>query len=113
LSEFRYKVCTRPGREHHCADAMSRLPSQAPDRSIIPEEIPCLALADSSRGLVAQNYGEPDKEQLGTLARMLAAQKEDRRSQDLRDRMDQSTHFRFSETEEGLLVRVAPLDGAV
>jgi len=57
LSEFRYKVCTRPGREHHCADAMSRLPTLAPDRSVIPEEIPCLALADSSRGWVVPNYG--------------------------------------------------------
>ena len=38
LSEFRYKVCTRPGREHHCADAMSRLPTLAPDRSVIPED---------------------------------------------------------------------------
>jgi len=27
--------------------------------------------------------------------------------------MDQNTHSRFSETKEGLLVRVAPLDGAV
>jgi len=95
LSEFRYKVCNRPGREHHCADAMSRLPTLAPDRSVIPEEIPCLPLADSSRGWVAPNYGEPDKEQPVTLARMLAAQKEDQRSQDVRDRMDQNTHSRF------------------
>ena len=27
--------------------------------------------------------------------------------------MDQNTHSRFSEKKEGLLVRVAPLDGAV
>jgi len=44
---------------------------------------------------------------------MLAAQKEDQRSQELRDRMDQNTHYHFSETKEGLLVRVAPLDAAV
>jgi len=113
LSEFRFKVCTRPGREHHCADAMSRLPTLAPDRSVIPEDIPCLSLADSSCGWVAPSYGEPDKEPPVTLARMLAAQKEDQRSQDLRDRMDQDTHSRFSETKKGLLVRVAPLDGAV
>jgi len=69
LSEFRYKVRTRPGTEHHCADAMSRLPTLAPDRSVIPEEIPCLALADSSLGWVAPSYGEPDKEQPVTLAR--------------------------------------------
>jgi len=37
LTDFRYKVCTRPGREHHCANAMSRLPTLAPDRSVIPE----------------------------------------------------------------------------
>ena len=55
LSEFRYKICTRPGKEHQCADAMSRLPTLASDRSVIPEEIPFLALADSSRGWVAQN----------------------------------------------------------
>jgi len=73
LSEFRYKVCTRPGREHHCADAMSWLPALAPDRTVIPKEVPCIALADSSRGWVAPNYGEPDKEQPVTLARMLAA----------------------------------------
>ena len=56
LSEFRYRVCTRPEREHHCADSMSRLPTLAPDRSVIPEEIPCLALVDSYRGWVAPNY---------------------------------------------------------
>jgi len=91
---------------------MSRLPTLAPDRSVIPEEIPCLALADSSHGWVAPNYGEPDKEQPVMLARKLAAQKEDQRCQDLRDKMDQNEHSCFSETEEGLLVRVAPLDGA-
>jgi len=95
LSEFRYKVSTRPGREHHCSDAMSRLPTLAPDRSVIPEEIPCLALADCSRGWVAPNYGEPENEQSVTLARMLAAQKEDQRSQGLRDKTDQNTHSRF------------------
>ena len=59
------------------------------------------------------NNGEPDKEQPVTLARMLAGQKEDQRCQDLRDEMDQNEHSRFSETNEGLLVRVAPLDRAV
>jgi len=113
LSEFRYKVYTRPRREHHCAVAMSRLPTLAPDRSVIPEEIPCLALADSSRGWVAPNYGEPEKKQPVTLAHMLTAQKEDQRCQDLLDEMNQDAHSRFSETKEGLLVRVAPLDGAV
>ena len=57
LSEFRYKTRSRPEREHYCADAMSRLPTLAPDRSVIPEEIPCLALADSPGGWVAPNYG--------------------------------------------------------
>ena len=113
FAEFRYKVCTRPGREHHCADAMSRLPTLAPDRSVIVEEIPCLALADSSRAWVAPNYEEPDKEQPVSLARMLAAQKEDQRCQDLRDKMDQNEHACFFETKKGLLVRVAPLYGAV
>jgi len=113
LSEFRYRVGTRPGREHHCADAMSRLPTLAQDLSVIPEKIPCLSLADSSRGWVAPNYEEPDREQPVTLARMLATQKEEQRCKDLRDKMDQNEHSRFSETNEGLLVRIAPLDGDV
>jgi len=73
---------------------MSRLPTLVPDRSVIPEEIPCLALSDPSRGWVASSYGEPDKEQPVTLARMVAAQ-EDQRSQELRDKMDQNTNSRF------------------
>jgi len=113
LSEFLYKVCTRPGWKHDHADAMSRLPTLAPDRSVIPEETPCLALADSSSGWVAPNYGEPEKEHPVTLAHVLAAQKEDQRCQDLRDKMEEDEHSRLSETKEGLLVRVAPLDGAV
>jgi len=87
FSEFRYKVCTRPGSENHCADAMSRLPTLAPDRSFIPEEIPCLALADSSPRWVSPNYAALEKEQPVSLARMLAAEKEDQRCQDLRDKI--------------------------
>jgi len=98
---------------HHCADAMSRLPTLAPDRSVIPEQIPCLARADSSRGWVPPNYGEPDKEQPVTLARMLGAQKKEQRCQDLRDRMDENELSRYSESKEELLVHVAPLAGAV
>jgi len=113
LSEFRYKVCIREGREHHCADAMSRVPTLAPDPSVIPEEISCLALADSSRGWVSPSYEEPYKEQPVTFARMLTAQKEDQRCQDPRDKMYQSADSRVSGTKEGILVLVAPLDGAV
>jgi len=89
LSKMRYTVCTRPGREHHCAYAMSRLPTLAPDRSLIPKEIPCLALADSYRGWIAPKYEDLDKEGPVTLARMLVAQKEDQRCQDLVYKMDQ------------------------
>jgi len=113
LSEFKYKVCTRPGREHHCADAMSRLVTTAPDRSVIPMDIPCLALADSARGWVAPNYAEPDKDQPITVAAMLAAQQADARCQEIRELMDHNKQSRFSENEAGLLIRIVPLDRAV
>jgi len=64
---------------------MSRLPTRAPDPSVIPEDIPYLALPDSSRGWIAPNYGELDKQHLVTLARMLAAQKDDQQCQDRQD----------------------------
>jgi len=92
---------------------MSRVPTLAPDPSVMPEEISCLASADSSRGWVAPSYEEPYKEQPVTFARMLAAQKEDQRCQDPRDKMNQSADSRFSGTKEGILVLVVPLDGAV
>jgi len=92
---------------------MSRLPPLAPDRSVIQKEVPCLALDESSCGWVAPNNGVLDKKQPFTLARMLAAQKDDQRYQDLRDKMDQNAHFGFLKTKEGLLVRVAALDGAI
>jgi len=107
-----YRVCTRLGREHHCADAMSRLPTLAPDRSVIPKENPSLLLADASRGLVVPNYRDPGKEPTVMLARMLAVQKKDKRCLDWRDKIDQNEYSRFSETKEGLLVRGASLDGA-
>jgi len=62
---------------------------------------------------VAPNYREPYKEQPVTLASKLAAQKKNQRCRDLQDTMDQNEHSRFSETKEGRLVRVAPLEGAV
>ena len=63
--------------------------------------------------LVAPNNGKPEKEQPVTLARMLAAQNKDQPFHDLRDKMDQNERSRFPETKEGLLVRVAPLEGAI
>ena len=113
LSEFLYKVCTRPGRENQCFDAMSRLPTLARDRFVITEEIPCLFLPDSSRGWDPTNYRELNDEKPVTLALMLAAQNEDQRCHDLRDMMVQNKHARFLQTKEGLLVRVAPLDCAI
>jgi len=113
LSELRYKTRSRAGREDHCADALSRLPTLVPDRSVQPEQIPCLAQACSPRGWVAPNYGEPAKEQPVTLAHMLAAQMGYQPCQDLRNKMDQNDHSRFQETKEGRIVRVDTLDGAV
>jgi len=66
-----------------------------------PRRIPCLSLAYSSRGWVAPNYGELDKEPPVTLKLMLAAQKDDQRSQDLRHKMDQNEHPRFPGSRMG------------
>jgi len=86
LSELRCKVCTRPARLPHCSDAMSRLPKLAPHRFVSPEEILCLALAESSLGSVALHCEQPDKEQPVTLARMLVAQNDDQQCQTYRIR---------------------------
>jgi len=44
---------------------------------------------------------------------MLVAQKDNRQCQEVRDKMDQNEPSRSLETKEGLLVRVAPLEGAL
>jgi len=77
LSDFRYKMCTTPGSELLCADAMSRLPTLAPVRAVIPEEDSCLVLADSFCDCVAPHSREIEKEHSVTLASMLSTQKDD------------------------------------
>lgn len=113
LAEFDYLVETRSGAAHHAADTMSRLTTSGADLSPIPEEIPCLTLANFARGWVAPdpktNKGYPPL----TLERLVKAQSTDIRCQSVRAEMDKNAHSRFGETPDGLLVRLSPLDKSV
>lgn len=112
LAEFKYKVCTRAGREHHCADIMSRLETQGVDDSVIPEEIPCFILPNVARGWHAPLYEKPDQNQPITIRRMLVAQLKDAHCLELRRQMDRNRKGRYSESADGLLIRVSPFDRA-
>lgn len=111
LAEFQYKVWSRPGREHHCADYLSRVDTPAKDESDIPEDIPCLALS-SARGWMAPAYHKTDQFRPVTIKRLLEAQAADKKSQDLRAEVNRDKLSRFMEEKAGLLVRAAPYDGA-
>jgi len=79
---------------------------------VIPDEFSCLVLADSLHAWIAPQYRVMGKEQPVTSVRTLAAQMDDQRCQHLWDKMDQNEHSRCSETKEGLLERVASMEGA-
>jgi len=63
---------------------MSTLPIEARDESGIPEDIPYLELADSSRSWMAPHYVDQSVNQPIPFDRMLAAERDDNRSQELR-----------------------------
>jgi len=111
-SEFDYVVQTRPGTSHHAADTMSRISTPAVDNGAIPDAVPCLALPKSS---AAWQFPPQTKGGLLsplTLAELLEGQAEDERCKEVRAAMDSSDKSRFREDPNGLLVRMAPLDGA-
>lgn len=112
LTEFKYKVCTRAGREHHCADIMSRLETQEADDSVNPEEIPCFILPNVARGWHAPLYEKPDQNQPITIRRILVAQLKDAHCLELRRQMDRNRKGRYSESADGLLIRVSPFNRA-
>jgi len=112
LAEFDYLVETRAGAAHHAADTMSRLATPSVDTRPIPEEIPCLALANSSRAWTTPSYQDRRDYPPITVARLVTAQAQDNRCHELRQEMDRNAQSRFSGNEQGLLVRRAPLDRA-
>ena len=46
LLEYEFDIQYNPGREHHLADAMSRLPTGGGDVAEIEDEIPCFAVVE-------------------------------------------------------------------
>jgi len=111
-AEFDYLVKTRAGAAHHAADTMSRLATPSVDTRPIPEEISCLALANSSRAWTTPSYKDRRDYPPITVDRLVKAQAQDNRCHELRQEMDRNAQSRFSEIEQGLLVRRAPLDRA-
>jgi len=111
LAEFDYVVQTRPGASHHAADTMSRISTPAVDDGVIPDAVPCLAPPNSSAAWQLQPQTEGGLLSPLTLAELLKGQAEDGRCKEVRAAKDSSDKSRFHEDPNGLLVRVAPLDG--
>jgi len=112
LSEFECLVETRAGAAHHAAETMSRLATPAVDTRPIPEEIPCLTLANSSRAWTMPSYKDRRDYPPVTVDRLVKAQAQDNRCHELRQEMDLNAHSRYSENAQGLLVLRAPVDRA-
>jgi len=91
---------------------MSRLATPSVDTRPIAEEIPCLILANSSRSWTTPSYKDRQDYLPITVSRLVKAQAQDNRCRELRQEMDRNAQSRFSENEQGLLVRRAPLDRA-
>lgn len=107
LSKFKYKVCTRAGREHHCSDSMSRLKSPAADTSPIREEKPCFVLPNVGRGWRAPLCDTPEANEPVTTQRILEAQLRDPHCLEVHHQMDLNRNSRFSESTDEVFVRVS------
>lgn len=113
LAPYDYVVETRAGAAHHGPDCMSPADNPAKDTGSIPEKIPCLALPNTARGWIAPSPGVDREYPPLTVSQLVSAQAVDPRCLELRREMDTNSATRYTETKEGLLVRVAPLDQAV
>jgi len=112
LSEFYCLVETRAGAAHYAADTMSRLATPAVDTIPIPEEIPCLTLANSWRARTMPSDKDRQDYPPVTVDCLVKAQAQDNGCHEIQQEMDHNAHSRYSETAQGLLVRHAPLDWA-
>jgi len=113
LAEFDYVVQKRLGASHHAADTMSRISTPAGDERAISDAVPCLAFPNSSAAwqLPPETKGGGLLAPL-TLAELLEGQAEDGRCKEVRAAMHGNDKSRFHEDPNGLLVRMAPLNGA-
>jgi len=112
LAEFNHVVQTRPGASHHAADFRSRNSTPAGDGGAIPDAVPCLALPNTSDAWQLSPQTEGVLLSPLTLAELLEGHAAEGRCKEVRAAMDGSDISRFHEDPNGLLVRVAPLDGA-
>jgi len=112
LSDLDYSVETRAGAAHHAANTMSRLATPAVDARPIPEEIPCLTRANSSRAWTMPSYKDRREYPPVTADRLGKAQAQDNRCHELRQELYRNAHSRYSENAQGMLLRRAPLERA-
>ena len=113
LSEFNYVVQTRAGASHHAADIMSQISTPAEDVTPIPDAVTCLAMPNSTVTRQVPRQAPGGDLSPMTLAELLEGQAEDTRCQEVRAAMDGNDKSRIREDANGLLVRVAPLDGSL
>ncbi len=111
LLEFDFEVQYRPGRSHHAADVMFRMPTAAEDTDPIEEGVPVLPVFDPVLALETARRDRlaADAELTPiTSEEFLREQATDTLCLELANRNDSM----FDYNEVGLLVRLAPLDGA-
>jgi len=111
--EFHYVVQTRPGASHHAADIMSRISTLAEDVTPIPDAVPCLVMPNLTVTWQVPRHAPGGDLSPLTLAELFEGQAEDTRCQGVRATMDGNDKSRIREDANGLLVRVAPLDGSL
>lgn len=113
LSEFTYKLRYKPGADHKVADALSRLPTDEPDKAPIDEDLPVLATVTRSAQALA---GRSEKHRpLGpiTVEELIRAQAEDTFCLERRKEWESvpppdpkwARKAFFFENEEGILCR--------
>jgi len=79
------------------------------DTRTIPEDIPCITLANSTRAWTMPSYNNRRDYSSVTVNRLFKARAQDNRCHELRQELDRNAHSRYYENAQGLLVRREPL----
>jgi len=132
LLEFEFDVVHRPGIKHQAADALSRLNTQGEDEEPLEDEVPTLLIAteavEADEHEVCVIFPAEDDELPGlpevlpvvtdpatikpiSVEELIAAQSKDEYCRKLMTESD-TEGSRFSYDEEGVLIRLSPLDHA-
>ena len=111
LAKLDYDVEYKPGRQHAIADALSRIPTEGLDTTLIPKVIPVVGVTTRSGAVLDPRRPEKKRQVPISMAELAKEQLADSFCQEIRKDMDTTDRTRFYENGDGILCRHGQQEG--